>query len=157
MLDAVDAAIVQELQNDARLPNKDLAERVNLAPSTCLVRHRALRERGVLTGYRAEVDLAALGRPIQAMIAVRVRPHTRAIVQPFLDFVMGLPETIALSHVAGPDDFLVHVAVADTAHLQRLVLDSFTTRKEVAQLQTHLMFEHVRKNAVPPTSAVLHD
>ncbi|MCO1578700.1 Lrp/AsnC family transcriptional regulator [Crossiella sp. SN42] len=155
VLDAVDAAIVRELQNDARLPNKDLAARVNLAPSTCLVRHRALRERGVLTGYRAEVDLAALGRPVQAMIAVRVRPHTRAIVQPFIDFALALPETVSLAHVAGPDDFLVHVAVADTTHLQRLVLDSFTTRKEVAQLQTHLVFEHVRKGAVPPAGGVL--
>lgn len=150
MLDAVDAAIVQELQKDARLANKDLAALVNVAPSTCVVRHRALRERGVITGYRAEVDLGALGRPLQAVIAVRIRPHTRAVVEPFLDYLLELPETISVSHVAGPEDFLVHVAVADTAHLQRLVLDRFTSRREVAQLHTNLVFAHIRKHPVPP-------
>ncbi|MGM1061517.1 Lrp/AsnC family transcriptional regulator [Saccharothrix sp. Mg75] len=150
MLDSVDAAIVQELQKDARLPNKDLADRVNVAASTCVVRHRALRDRGVITGYHAEVDMAAVGRPVQAMIAVRVRPHTRAIVEPFMEYVLSLPEVLALSHVAGPEDFLVHVAVADTAHLQRLVLDRFTTRREVSEVQTNLLFEHVRKHTVPP-------
>ncbi|MDQ2585302.1 MULTISPECIES: Lrp/AsnC family transcriptional regulator [Saccharothrix] len=150
MLDSVDVAIVQELQKDARLPNKDLADRVNVAASTCVVRHRALRDRGVITGYHAEVDLTAVGRPVQAMIAVRVRPHTRAIVEPFMEYVLSLPEVLAMSHVAGPEDFLVHVAVADTAHLQRLVLDRFTTRREVSEVQTNLLFEHVRKHTVPP-------
>lgn len=152
MLDSVDAAIVQELQKDARLPNKDLADRVNVAASTCVVRHRSLRERGVITGYHAEVDLAAIGRPVQAVIAIRVRPHTRAIVEPFMEYVLSLPEVLALSHVAGPEDFLVHVAVADTAHLQRLVLDRFTTRREVSEVQTNLLFQHVRKHRVPPTT-----
>ncbi|MBY8849246.1 Lrp/AsnC family transcriptional regulator [Saccharothrix sp. MB29] len=149
-MDSVDVAIVQELQKDARLPNKDLADRVNVAASTCVVRHRALRDRGVITGYHAEVDLTAVGRPVQAMIAVRVRPHTRAIVEPFMEYVLSLPEVLAMSHVAGPEDFLVHVAVADTAHLQRLVLDRFTTRREVSEVQTNLLFEHVRKHTVPP-------
>ncbi|WP_034270696.1 Lrp/AsnC family transcriptional regulator [Haloechinothrix halophila] len=150
VLDAIDAALLLELQKDARLPNKDLAERVTVAPSTALVRHRALRERGVITGYRAEVDLSAIGRPLQAMIAVRIRPHTRDVVRPFLEYLLELPETLSVSHVAGPDDFLVHVAVTDAEHLQRLVLDSFTGRREVAQLHTNLLFEHRRKGQIPP-------
>ncbi|RZS34361.1 AsnC family transcriptional regulator [Herbihabitans rhizosphaerae] len=155
MFDAIDAAIVRELQNDARLPNKDLAARVNVAPSTCLVRVRALRERGVITGCHAEVDLGALGRPLQAIVAVRIRPHTRAVVRRFGDYVLSLPETIAASNVAGPDDFLVHVAVTDAAHLQQLLLDGFTTRKEVAELHTNLLFDHRRKHEVPPTAEVI--
>jgi DNA-binding Lrp family transcriptional regulator len=155
VLDSIDAAILRELQKDARLPNKDLAARVNVAPSTCLTRRHALRARGVITGYHADVDLGALGRPLQAVIAVRVRPHTRAVVEPFMAYVLGLPETLMLFHVAGPDDFLVHVAVADAAHLQHLLLDGFTTRKEVAQLHTNLVFEQRRKPTVPPTREVL--
>jgi DNA-binding Lrp family transcriptional regulator len=151
MLDSVDTAIVRELRKNARLANKDLAERVAVAPSTCLVRHRALRERGVITGYRAQVNLATLGRPIRAMIAVRIRPHTRVVVDPFINYVLSLPDVVSLSHVAGPDDFLVQVAVADTEHLQRLVLDGFTNRREVARLHTQLIFAHVEKEVVPPT------
>lgn len=157
MLDATDAAIVRELQKDARLPNKDLAARVNVAPSTCLTRRQSLQARGVITGYRADVDLAALGRPLQAVIAVQIRPHTRKVVEPFMDYALALPETIAISHVAGPDDFLVHVAVADAQHLQRLLLDNFTSRKEIAHLHTSLVFQHVRKDAVPPTPDALAD
>ena len=155
MLDAIDAAILQELQKDARRSNKDLAALVNVAPSTCLVRQRALRDRGVITGFTAEVDLAALGRPLQAMIAVRIRPHTRAVVESFLDFALELPEVLTVAHVAGPDDFVVHVAVADAGHLQRLVLDAFTTRKEVLQLHTNLVFSQRRRRTVPPTAEVL--
>ena len=135
-MDSVDAAIVHELQKDARLLNKDLADRVNVAASTCVVRHRALRDRGVITGYHAEVDLKAVGRPVQAIIAVRIRPHTRAIVGPFMEYALALEETLAVSHV--------------TAHLQRLVLDRFTARREVTEVHTNLLFEHVRKHTVPP-------
>jgi DNA-binding Lrp family transcriptional regulator len=144
-LDATDAAILLQLQKDARISNKDLAARVNVAPSTCLERVRSLQRRGVLTGFHAEADPAALGRPLQAYIAVRVRPHNREVVEPFIRFVLELPETVALSHVAGPDDFLVQVAVRDAAHLQRLLLDGFTSRREVSHLQTQLIFSHIRK------------
>lgn len=157
MLDAIDAAILRELQNDARVSNKDLAARVNIAPSTCLVRQRALRDRGVITGDHAEVDLPALGRSVRAMIAVRIRPHTRVVVERFFAYVLGLPETLSAAHLAGPDDFLVQVAVADAAHLQRLLLDAFTTRKEVAQLHTNLVFEHRSNYIIPPTPDVLAD
>ncbi|MGH3432707.1 MAG: Lrp/AsnC family transcriptional regulator [Thermocrispum sp.] len=155
MLDAIDAAIIRELQKDARTPNKELAARVNVAPSTCLVRQRALRDRGVIVGSHAEVDLAALGRPVQAAIFVRIRPHTRAVVEQFLAYALGLPETLYTAHLAGQEDFLINVAVADAEHLQRLLLDAFTTRKEVAQLHTNLIFEHHRKYVVAPTTETL--
>lgn len=157
MLDAIDAAIVRELQKDARVSNKDLAALINIAPSTCLVRQRALRDRGVITGDHAEVDLPALGRPVRAMIAVRIRPHTRLVVERFFAYVLDLPETLSAAHLAGPDDFVVQVAVADAAHLQRLLLDAFTTRKEVAQVHTNLVFEHRRNHVIAPTAEVLAD
>lgn len=150
VLDAIDAAILRELQNDARISNKDLAARVNVAASTCLERVRALQRRGVLAGFHADADPAALGRPLQAYISVRVRPHNRDVVEPFIRFVLELPETVALSHIAGPDDFLVHVAVRDAAHLQRLLLDGFTSRREVAHLETQLIFSHIRRWDIGP-------
>lgn len=148
-LDAIDATIVRELRRDARLSNKDLAERVGLAPSSCLVRHRALRDRGVITGYQARVDLAALGRPLRAMISVQIRPHTRPVVDSFMSHVLSLAETVSLTHVGGPDDFLVQVAVTDTEHLRRLLLDAFTNRGEVARLHTQLIFAHIEKEDLP--------
>jgi DNA-binding Lrp family transcriptional regulator len=140
-LDSIDRAILAELQNDARLSNKDLADRLGVAPSTALERTRSLRRRGVITGFRAQVDLARLDRPLQALLALRVRPHTSQLVNPLRTFVLGLPETITMFHVAGAEDFLVHVAVRDTDHLHRLCLDKYLVRPEIVHLQTTLIFK----------------
>src|SRR5271154_3780487 len=77
-LDEYDRHIVRELARDARTPNNALAERVGIAPSTCLGRVRSLRERGVIRGYHADVDPAALGLALQALIAIRLESHARS-------------------------------------------------------------------------------
>ncbi|MFI6505275.1 Lrp/AsnC family transcriptional regulator [Nonomuraea typhae] len=152
-LDSIDLAILAELQNDARLPNKVLADKLGVAPSTALERVRALRRRGVISAFRADVDIARLGRPLQALLSLRVRPHTSTISDPLRRFVLALPETITLFHVAGPEDFLVHVAAADAASLHRLVLDQFLARPEIVHLQTTLIFK-TEKQAVQRPSEV---
>src|SRR5437867_8181146 len=122
-LDRIDRQLVVALQNNARISNKELAELVGLAPSTCVERLRRLRARGVLRGFHAEVDLALLGRPTQAIIAVRLRIHSREQIDAFYQHVLELPESLAVFHVSGADDYVVHVAVQDTEHLRRLGLD----------------------------------
>ena len=142
-LDEIDFGIVRELQNNARLSNKELAARVGLAPSTTLVRTRALEREGVLRGYRAEVNPRALGIGLQALISVRLKQHTAADVALFRDYVLGLPAVIRLYHMAGEDDFLIHVGVKDSEDLRELAMSSLTTRPEVAHLETGLIFECV--------------
>jgi DNA-binding Lrp family transcriptional regulator len=151
-LDSIDRAILEELQNDARLPNKDLAERVGVAPSTALERVRGLRRRGLITGFRAEVDTKALGRSLQALLALRVRPHTSQLVDPLRAFILGLPETITLFHVAGAEDFLVHVAVPDADHLHRLILERILIRPEIVHLETTLIYRTERQPIQRPVS-----
>src|ERR1700733_14703181 len=90
-LDEIDRQIVRELARDARLANNALAERVGIAPSTCLGRVRSLRDRGVIRGYHADVDQAALGRPLQAMIAVRLQSHARGRIRGFVAEVAARP------------------------------------------------------------------
>lgn len=143
-LDRTDFAILAELQQDARLANKELARRVHLAPSSCLERVRRLREQGVLRGAHAEVDPAAFGVGIQAMIQVRLNQHSRMEVESFRAHVLALPEVQAVYHVSGRHDFLVQVAVRDTEHLRDLAMDAFTARPEVAHLETSLVFEYAR-------------
>jgi len=76
------------------------------------------------------------------MIAVRLRQHSRDVVDSFRNHVAELPEVRSVFHVTGGDDFLVHVAVRDSDHLRDLALDSFTTRAEVDHIQTRLIFEY---------------
>ena len=148
-LDRTDFEILAHLQKNARLSNKELAARIGLAPSSCLERVRRLTERGILRGFHAEVDPTALGIEIEAMIAVRLERHSREDVDRFRAHVMSLPEVVNLYHLAGENDFLVHVAVRDTPHLRELVLDAFTTRPEVAHLETALVFGHTRGSVLP--------
>jgi DNA-binding Lrp family transcriptional regulator len=145
-LDEIDRHLVRELARDARLANNALAERVGIAPSTCLGRVRSLRERGVIRGYHADVDQAALGRPLQAMIAVRLQSHARSRIRGFVAEVAGLPEVLNVFFLAGKDDFLLHVAAASTEALRDFV-ETLSSNSAVSYTETSLIFEHIRADA----------
>ncbi len=153
-LDQIDLDIVGNLQKNARLSNKELAHRVHLSPSSCLERVRRLNATGVFRGFHADVDPDALGCALQAMITVRLRRHSRRDVVAFRAHLLSLPQVIAVYHVGGSYDFLVHVAVRDSNHLRDLALDSFTARPEVGQMETHFIFEYCKSESLPvPPSA----
>jgi len=143
-LDDLDRRLVELLAADGRMPNSALAAAVGIAPSTCLTRVRALRERGVIRGFHADLDLAQLGRPIQAMVAVRLVSHSREQVDRFRTLAPTLPGVLAVFHVTGSTDYLLHVAVSDAQALRDLVLDRVLSLPEVAHAETSLIFEHVR-------------
>lgn len=148
-LDRIDFDILNALQNDARLSNKTLAGRVGLAPSSCLERVRRLERARVLRGFHAKVDPGALGVGLQALVFVRLARHSRRQVETFRRHALSLPQTVAVYHVSGRHDFLVHVAVQDADRLRDLTMDAFTTRREVGQIETHLIFEHVQRPELP--------
>lgn len=129
------------------MPNNALASVVGIAPSTCLARVRALRGSGVIRGFHAEVDFAALGRGLQAMVAVRMQSGARNRLAAFAQRIVARPEVLDVYFVAGADDFLVHVAVEDTDALREFVLEQLSAHPEVALTETSLIFEHVRTDA----------
>ncbi len=149
-LDDVDRALVAALQQDARATNRELAHAVDVPPSTSSDRVRALRSEGVITGYHAAVDLKAIGRPVQAITAVSIRPPTRANIEGFRNWAADLPELIGVFVVSGSSDFLLHVAVGDTDALYAFVIDRLTERPEVADVTTTLVYEHVRRPVLEP-------
>ena len=143
-LDDVDRRILRTLVDDARIPNNALAARVGIAPSTCLGRVRALRESGVIRGYHADVDPAALGRPIQAMIAVRLQSHARGHIPDFMAKIARLPEVLDVFFLGGADDFHVHIAATSTDNLRDFVVVNLSGDPDVARTETNLIFDHVR-------------
>ncbi|MEJ2515373.1 MAG: Lrp/AsnC family transcriptional regulator [Gammaproteobacteria bacterium] len=151
-IDRTDREILALLTKNARISNKALADRVGLAPSSCHERVLKLRARGVLRGFHAEVDPALLGVGLQAMVAIRLRQHSRDSVDAFRAAVLERAEVVALYHVTGADDFLVHVAARDADHLREITLSAFTEQPEVAHIETRLIFEHARRweLAIPP-------
>ncbi|MEJ7649798.1 MAG: Lrp/AsnC family transcriptional regulator [Nakamurella sp.] len=147
--DVVDRDIHRLLAADGRIANNALAERVGIAASTCLARVRALRESGAIRGIHADVDPAALGLPLQAMIAVRVQSGSRSHMMAFADHIRRRPEVRNVYFLAGADDFLVHVTAADSAALREFVVDELSARPEVALTETNLIFEHLRGAGLP--------
>lgn len=140
-LDRIDFEILAALQKDGRLSNKELAACVGLAPSSALERVRRLRTAGVLGAVTARLDPAAVGIGLQALIAIRLSRHAREVTETFRAYLSGLSGVIAVYHVSGVDDFLIHVAVRDSTHLRDLVLDAISSRPEVGRHQTSLIFD----------------
>lgn len=140
-LDEIDLDLLAALSRDAEVTNKALAHRLNLAESTCAHRVRSLRERGVIRDTRIRVDAAALGYPLQAIIKVRLANHTGPKVTALFDALVGIPRVLQVFHVAGVDDFLVHVAVQDATALRDIVLEHITVHQVVRGTETQLVFE----------------
>ncbi|WP_262002072.1 Lrp/AsnC family transcriptional regulator [Microbacterium sp. Mcb102] len=140
-LDEIDLELLAILTRDAETTNKALAHRLGLAESTCAHRVRALRERGVIRDTRIRVDGTALGFPLQAIIKVRLANHTGAKVTALFDALASVPRVLQVFHVAGVDDFLLHVAVEDATALRDIVLEHITVHPVVRGTETQLVFE----------------
>ncbi|MDT9593029.1 Lrp/AsnC family transcriptional regulator [Nocardioides zeae] len=149
-LDDVDRAIVRILAADARTPNSTIARRVGVAPSTCLLRVRRLQETGVVRGFHADLGPEALGRPLQALVSVRLQSHARAALGSFAERLATLPGVLNVFFLAGANDFLVHVASTSPEDLREFVVRNLNAAREVASTETSLVFEHVPGRGLQP-------
>ncbi len=152
-MDETDREIVTELQRDARQTNRQLAKRMGIAASTCFERVRRLNERGVIRGYHADVDLAAIGRAVQALVFAQVRPLRRELIDSFQRDAAAMPEVMSVFVLADGDDFLLHVGVPRIEQLHAFLVDRLSSRREVTGFRTSVVFRHVRN----PVVGVLSD
>ncbi|MEV0947480.1 Lrp/AsnC family transcriptional regulator [Rhodococcus sp. NPDC049939] len=143
-LDDIDRILLDHLSRDARIPNNALAAAAGIAPSTCLGRVRSLVSRGVIRGFHADIDPAALGRDLQAMIAVRVQASARMQLGALANQFVALDEVLDVYFIAGADDYLIHVATRSSEALRNFVLEHLSAHPAVASTETILIFEHVR-------------
>ena len=143
-LDRIDFALLGALQEDARSSNKELAAKAHLAQSSCHARVRRLHERGVILGTTVDLDAQGVGIGLQALVFVRLKQHDREAVLAFRRHAGTLPEVVQVFHIAGRFDFIIRLAFRDANHLRDVAMDAFTTREEVAQIETHLLFEATR-------------
>jgi len=146
-LDATDRKILRLLTDDARIPNNALAAEVGIAPSTCLMRVRRLQETGVIRGFHAELSPEALGRPLQAIVVVRLQGNARARIGEFGGQIRRKPQVMDVYFLAGADDFQVHVAAESPDALRDFVVRNLSASHDVAMTETHLIFEHIRTSA----------
>lgn len=152
-LDRTDLRLLDLLQEDPRRTVKELAAGVGLSPSATHARVQRLLAEGVVTGFRADLDPRAIGVGLQAFLQVQLRRHSREVLEAFRAHALSLREVVAVTHLTGPVDFSVHVAVRDPDHLRDLAMESFTTREEVARIETAIVYEHVRSRSWPVYTA----
>ena len=143
LLDETDRRILQVLAVEARIPNNALADRVGIAPSTCLGRVRSLVESGVIRGFYADIDPEAVGYSLQAIIAVRLQVDARDVMHSFAARLAAMSEVRNVFFIAGGQDFLVHVVAQDTAELRQFVVGNLSGSPEVASTETNFIFEHL--------------
>ncbi len=159
MLDDIDRRLVSLLRADGRMSNAALADAVGIAPSTCLARVRSLRERGVITGFTAQVDHRALGMGLQALIGVRIRAGARHQMATFMEELAEAPHVVQVFFLGGDEDFLVHVAVRDSDHVRQFVLENLSAHPAVMGTRTSLVLDYRARDrsaevgrASPPAS-----
>jgi DNA-binding Lrp family transcriptional regulator len=156
VMDGIDSAILGHLQRDARLTNRELARLVGIAPFTCLERVRALRARGVITGYHAAVHPRLLGRALQALVFARLRPLSRDVISGFEAYLAGLPEVISVFVVSG-DDFIIHVAVPDIERLHAFLMDRVSARREVVTFRSSVIYQQTNVRVLTPMGDAEHE
>jgi Lrp/AsnC family leucine-responsive transcriptional regulator len=143
-LDRYDQHILETLQQDGRINNQDLAERIGLSPSPCLRRVKALEESGLIVGYRALLDARKLGLTLTALIHISMDLHTPERFANFEANVGLLPEVLECLLITGQNaDYQLKVAVRDMDHYQALLLNKLTTITGVTGVHSSFVLRQV--------------
>lgn len=141
----LDERILDLLRDDGRMSNSALAQALGIAQSTAHARVRALMNRGIITGFTTSVDQERLGLALQAIIGVTLRPGARReSIERFSEEIRGLEQVLQLFFVGSADDFIIHVAVRDTAALRQFVVENLSGHASVASTRTSIVFEYHR-------------
>jgi Lrp/AsnC family leucine-responsive transcriptional regulator len=149
--DRFDRQILETLQADGRISNQALAEAVNLSPSPCLRRVRALEDAGLITGYHARVDARALGYGLTALLLISMDKHTPERFANFEARVAALPEVQECLLITGQEaDYQLRIAVADMDDYQRLLLEHITRIEGVSGVHSSFVLRRVLHDRVLP-------
>jgi DNA-binding Lrp family transcriptional regulator len=152
-MDRLDHAILSHLQADGRLTNAELAERVRLSPSACLRRVRALEAAGVIAGYHAVVDPAALDLGFQVLVYTTLLVRNRDTIAAFEDAVVGLEEVVECHRMFGDPDYVIRVAVADVDAYERFLIDTFADLPGMARMTSQFAMKTIKAAGALPFRA----
>jgi Lrp/AsnC family leucine-responsive transcriptional regulator len=153
-IDRIDRQILEVLQQDGRINNQDLAERVGLSPSPCLRRVRALEESGLITGYRAQLDAKKLGLSLMALVHISMDLHTPERFANFEAAVQVLPEVLECLLITGQAaDYQLKLVVRDMDHFQSLLLGKLTRIQGVTGVHSSFVLQQVVSRTALPVGA----
>jgi DNA-binding Lrp family transcriptional regulator len=137
-VDALDRAIIKELQRDGRVTNQELASRVGLTPAPCLRRVRRLEADGVIRGYSAVVDHDAMGLGLEVIVNAELVAKDWETVRDFESRVAAMDSVVELRRMFGLPDYLIRVRVRDTAEYERWVTADLMGDPAIARLDSRM-------------------
>lgn len=149
-LDDFDRAILRTLQDDARLTNAELSEKVHLSPSQCSRRRMRLEAEGIIRGYRADLDREKLELGIVNIITVTLATHNRDNAQRFARLVSSLPEVLEAFALTGEMDYILKVVTPDLRGLSRFVNDVLLPHESVQHVKTAIVLDTLKEGGVLP-------
>jgi DNA-binding Lrp family transcriptional regulator len=153
-LDTTDIRILSELQEDGSLSNVELARRVSLSPSPCLVRVKALENEGVIQRYVALADPKALGLGLNVFISVSLKEQSKAALAEFERRIAEHDEVMECYLMSGDSDYLLRVAVADIGALERFILEQLSPIPGLEKIRSSFALKQVRYKTALPLHAV---
>ncbi|MGP1275598.1 MAG: Lrp/AsnC family transcriptional regulator [Caulobacterales bacterium] len=154
-LDGIDRALLTLLQDEGRLANAELAERVGLSPSACHRRIRALEARGVITGYGAQVDADAVGRGLTVLVLVTLENQRRETMQAFEAAIAQVEEVMDCYLTTGAEDYLLRLMVRDARDYERVHRERLSGLPGVARLVSNIAMRKVfTRTALPIAQAI---
>ena len=143
-MDRIDTNIIRVLQQDGRLSNQDLAERVGLSPSPCLRRVRLLEERGIIKGYAALIDEAQLGFGVSVFVSVQLDRQVDRALETFERAVKSFDEVVDCWLMTGNRDYLLRVATRDLADFETFLTGRLTRVAGVANIESSIPLRRVK-------------
>ncbi len=149
-LDPSDRKILICLQEDGRLTNNELSERINLSPSQCSRRRARLEEEGYIRGYRAEIDREKLGLGIVNIISVTLATHNRDNAQRFSELISKLPQVMEAHALTGEMDYFIKVVTPDLRGLSTFVNEILLPHESVQHVKTAIVLDTLKEDGRLP-------
>ena len=149
-LDTIDIRILNELQNDSSHSNVELAKRVHLSPSPCLMRVKALKDKGIIRNYVALADPKILGLGLNVFISISLKEQSKEALAQFEQRISEHDEVMECYLMTGDSDYLIRVAVADMGALEKFILEQLTPIPGIEKIRSSFALKQVRyKTALP--------
>ncbi|MET8633469.1 MULTISPECIES: Lrp/AsnC family transcriptional regulator [unclassified Streptomyces] len=143
-MDAIDRAIIAELERDGRLTNVELAQRVGLTTGPCLRRVQRLEADGVIRGYRAVIDPSAVSRAFEVLVDITLEAQDAETVERFEQTLAGAQEVLELRRLFGSPDYFVRVGVADLPAYEAFLTGRVMTIPRVKNVTSHFTMKIVK-------------
>jgi Lrp/AsnC family transcriptional regulator, leucine-responsive regulatory protein len=149
-MDAIDDAIIDQLQRDGRIANNHLADRIGLSPSPCLRRVRQLETDGVIVGYTALIDRESIGCAYEPIVWVTLKEVTRTSMSAFETAVQPIPEVVEVLRMMGQPDYMLRIVTTTPATFEVLYIDHLARLPHVQTLTSQLAMKSVKRSTALP-------